>query len=53
MGTTATIERQRALAWIVRQLSWERTLETLRVHNGTAETAETAGTAETEERAAA
>lgn len=44
MGTTATIERQRALAWIVRQLHWERTLETLRVHN------ETTGT---EERAAA
>ena len=50
MGTTVTIERQRALAWIVRQLSWERTLETLRVHNETTETAETA---ETEERAAA
>ena len=34
-------ERQRALAWIVRQLDWERTLEALRVHN------------EVEERAAA
>jgi len=41
MGTTAAIERQRALAWIVRQLDWERTLEALRVYN------------EVEERAAA
>ncbi|MFA5884800.1 MAG: hypothetical protein WDA60_13180 [Acidimicrobiia bacterium] len=30
MGTTTSIESQRALAWIVRQLSWERTLEKLR-----------------------
>ena len=30
MGTTTSIESQRALAWIVRQLSWERTLEQLR-----------------------
>jgi hypothetical protein len=30
MGTTTSIERQRALAWIVRQLSWERSLEKLR-----------------------
>ena len=30
MGTTTSIESQRALAWIVRQLSWERTLERLR-----------------------
>lgn len=46
MGTTATIERQRALAWIVRQLSWERTLETLRVHNEATETTETTKTGE-------
>jgi hypothetical protein len=30
MGTTTSIESQRALAWIVRQLAWERTLERLR-----------------------
>ena len=30
MGTTTSIESQRALAWIVRQLKWERTLEVLR-----------------------
>jgi hypothetical protein len=30
MGTTTSIESQRALAWIVRQLSWERTLDRLR-----------------------
>lgn len=30
MGTTSSIERQRALAWIARQLRWERTLERLR-----------------------
>ena len=30
MGTTTSIESQRALAWIVRQLKWERTLEMLR-----------------------
>jgi hypothetical protein len=30
MGTTTSIESQRALAWIVRQLTWERTLEVLR-----------------------
>jgi hypothetical protein len=30
MGTTTSIESQRALAWIVRQLSWERTLDKLR-----------------------
>ena len=43
MGTTTSIESQRALAWIVRQLKWERTLEVLR----------TQGTAATEERVAA
>jgi hypothetical protein len=46
MGTTATIERQRALAWIVRQLSWERTLEVLRVNNETTETTERTETGE-------
>jgi hypothetical protein len=30
MGTTTTIESQRAFAWLVRQLKWERTLEVLR-----------------------
>lgn len=30
MGTTATLEREKALAWIVRQLRWERTLASLR-----------------------
>jgi hypothetical protein len=30
MGTTTSIESQRALEWIVRQLKWERTLEVLR-----------------------
>ena len=30
MGTTTTIERERALAWIARQLRWERTLADLR-----------------------
>ena len=30
MGTTTSIESQRALAWIVQQLKWERTLEVLR-----------------------
>jgi len=30
MGTTTSIESQRALAWIVRQLSWEHTLNRLR-----------------------
>ena len=28
---TSTIEREKALAWIARQLRWERTLATLRV----------------------
>ncbi len=31
MGTTTPIERERALAWIARQLRWERTLADLRV----------------------
>ena len=39
MGTTTSIESQRALAWIVRQLSWERTLEKLR-EQGPAEATE-------------
>jgi len=30
MGTTTRIERERALAWIARQLRWERTLADLR-----------------------
>jgi hypothetical protein len=30
MGEPTSIESQRALAWIVRQLKWERTLEVLR-----------------------
>jgi hypothetical protein len=30
MGTTTSIERERALAWIARQMSWERTLTNLR-----------------------
>jgi len=30
MGTTTSIERERALAWITRQLRWERALADLR-----------------------
>jgi hypothetical protein len=30
MGTTTSIERERALAWITRQLHWERALADLR-----------------------
>jgi hypothetical protein len=30
MGTTASLEREKALAWIARQLRWERTLANLR-----------------------
>lgn len=30
MGTTTSIERERALAWIARQLRWEHTLTELR-----------------------
>jgi hypothetical protein len=30
MGTTTSIERERALAWITRQLRWEHTLTALR-----------------------
>jgi hypothetical protein len=30
MGTTTSIEREKALAWIARQLRWERTLNELR-----------------------
>jgi hypothetical protein len=30
MGTTTSIERERALAWIARQLRWEHTLTALR-----------------------
>lgn len=36
MGTTTSIESQRALAWIVRQLSWERTLDRLRAQSSAA-----------------
>ena len=43
MGDTTSIESQRALNWIVRQLKWERTLEVLR----------TQGPAAAEERKAA
>jgi hypothetical protein len=32
MGTTTSIERERALAWIARQLRWEHTLTGLRQH---------------------
>jgi hypothetical protein len=31
MGTTTNLEREKALAWIARQLRWERTLADLRV----------------------
>ncbi len=41
MGTTTALERERALAWIARQLRWERTLADLR------------GAGEAEERKAA
>ena len=37
MGTTTSIERERALAWITRQLRWERTLTSLRQDEGMAE----------------
>lgn len=47
-GTTTSIESQRALAWIVRQLSWERTLEQLRTKAAGSATEEAA-----EERVAA
>ena len=30
MGTTTSIEREKALAWIARQLRWEQTLNDLR-----------------------
>lgn len=40
MGTTTSIESQRALAWIVRQLSWERTLDKLRNQASATETTE-------------
>ena len=30
MGTTTSLEREKALAWIARQLRWERTLNELR-----------------------
>ena len=30
MGTTTSIERERALAWIANQLRWERALAKLR-----------------------
>jgi hypothetical protein len=30
MATTTTLEREKALAWIARQLRWERTLSQLR-----------------------
>ena len=40
MGTTTSIESQRALAWIVRQLSWERTLDKLRDQASVNETSE-------------
>jgi hypothetical protein len=37
MGKTASIERERALAWIARQLRWEHTLTALRHDEVTAE----------------
>lgn len=40
MGTTTSIESQRALAWIVRQLSWERTLDKLRAESSAIEPTE-------------
>lgn len=30
MNAVTDIERQRAIAWIVRQMTWERTLDELR-----------------------
>jgi hypothetical protein len=30
MATTTTLDREKALAWIARQLRWERTLSQLR-----------------------
>jgi hypothetical protein len=30
MATTTSIERERAITWIAKQLRWERTLEGLR-----------------------
>lgn len=43
MGTTTSIDRQRAVAWLVQQMAWERTLDALR----------TGAAQGTEERAAA
>jgi hypothetical protein len=40
MGETTSIESQRALAWIVRQLSWERTLDKLRAESPVSDTTE-------------
>jgi hypothetical protein len=40
MGTTNAIERKRAIAWIIRQMSWERTLERLRDQSKRAEASE-------------
>jgi hypothetical protein len=37
MGTTKSIERERALAWIARQLRWERALADLRAGGVSAE----------------
>lgn len=34
MGTIKSIERERALEWLARQLSWERTLNHLRQDAG-------------------
>ena len=40
MGTTTSIDSQRALAWILRQLNWERTLDKLRDQASATETSE-------------
>jgi hypothetical protein len=37
MATTTTLEREKALAWIARQLRWERTLSQLREDDTRAE----------------
>ncbi len=48
MSATTSIESQRALEWIVKQLQWERTLEVLRTHGPAVD-----GEAASEERVAA
>jgi hypothetical protein len=37
MATTTTLEREKALAWIARQLRWERTLAQLRAEDAPAD----------------